>query len=960
MSGLRGSLRHSCSWNHFGGRLRPVPGTTFFLGFFLALWPCVSPGQDRTGPTPEAAQVPSGFRLQVIAAAPSLANPVAFAFDESGRLWVAEHSAEDSETSQGRIRLLEDPDEEGVYRTSSVIADGVPNPTSLACYNGGVFVTATPDILFIKPSQAGTNALRQIVFSGFSASNSIPAVSNGLLHSVQWALDNRFYVGTAGLFGSVPQPGSEPVRIEGTDFSFDPRSSRLEPETGVAGSGLAFDRWGNRYTCDPDRPLRRPMYEFRHALLNPFVPWPNPMEDVLNPATPVFRLLESRDARSGSDAGTAASQGGRSRTEQGWLTSVRSIAFYEGNLFPTNYRGNVFIVDPVQRVVHRAAVRETGLRATAARLNEDAKTEFVFSADASFRPVFIANGPDGALYLADAGTAPGQGRIFRIAPAAAKPLSSPALAKASIRDLVTALAHPNGWRRETAARLLYERQDMSAVPLLTNMLTGARAPIARLHALAALAGLGSLTEGLILPCLRDREERIRFHALKLLESPPPGGLSPALANQLRSLAADPSPAVRRQLAIVLARLRHPAKPALLADILARGPVDPWLSRVVLAALGEQGAIFFANAAATPRFRNDPAGHRFLLDLAAMIGTAARPEEVDPLIDFLSRTSIDRSQVFAWVQALGQGLKNAGGSLADPRARLQGLYGVALEAAVNGDLNAAVRAQAIRVLGVSPAPMAEIGDWLFALATPAEPLPVQLASIDVLCGFDDLRVPTELLSRWPQYAPAVRVQAVTALLSRVERAGPILVGLESGRPAAADFAPYQLNLLRSHPIREVAQRARQSLGPAPVRRQLVINEFQPALKLTGAPNTGRQIYNQRCASCHTAGTGQGMALTHARSRSAERLLTDILDPSRHIPREWVTSVLVSRSGEVRVGTLETSTPEAVVLREPGGGLVVYPRNHIQFHEVQEWSLMPAGLEQGLSTQSVADLISFLRQ
>jgi putative heme-binding domain-containing protein len=394
------------------------------------------------------------------------------------------------------------------------------------------------------------------------------------------------------------------------------------------------------------------------------------------------------------------------------------------------------------------------------------------------------------------------------------------------------------------------------------------------------------------------------------------------------------------------------------EILGRGPADPWLARMVLCASGEQGAILFAAAASSPAFRSDPAAQRFLLDLAAMIGTAARPEEVDPLIDFLSRTPVDRSFVFPWIQALGQGLKNAGGSLADPRARLQPLYNVALEAAINADLAPAVRAQAIRMLGASPATLNELADWLFALAIPVEPLAVQLASIDVLCGFDDARVPTELLARWPQFAPTVRVQAATALLGRVERGGPVLIGVESGRPAPADLAAFQLNLLRSHPNQEVAQRARQLLGPPPIQRQLILEQFQPALKLTGSVNGGRQLYAQRCASCHTAGTGQGIELTHVKTRSRARLFTDILDPARHIPGEWVTCILVTHGGEVRVGTLESSNPETVVMREPSGLLVVWPRSRLQLLELQPWSIMPAGLEQGLSHQSLVDLIAFL--
>lgn len=950
------NIRHGSPPNPASGQrgARLASRAAVLVAFILGVSASAAPPGNLL--TNETIRVKSGFWLQTIAAAPTVANPVAFAFDESDRLWVAEQS----EQGRGRIRLLEDPDEEGAYRADTIIAENVPNPTSLVCFRGGVYVSATPDIIYLKPgTQGATNGVRQVVFSGFSATN-LATAGGGVLHSLRWGLDNRIYGGTAGLSGDITQPGADPVRIERADFSFDPRSNRIEPETGTAGSGLAFDFWGNRYVSDPDRPLRRPMYEYRHVLLNPCVAWPDPIEDILGPPAQVFRLANAPDGPSAAAMPTKANRAQRQSTQPAWMADARGLVFYSGSLFPAEYRGQAFVVDPSLMVVHRVILKENGLQLTASRSGDDSKSEFLSSVEEGFRPVYIDNGPDGALYLADGGTAPGQGRIIRIAPATLKPAGRPQLGKATIRELVTALASPNGWNRETAARLLVERQDASTVPLLTNMLGGARAPLARLHALGVLAGLGALTEAHILQALKDREANVRHHALKLLESPPPGGLSPALNNLLRSLAADPSPLVRKQLALVLARLRHPAKPALLADILARGPVDPWLSRIVLAAAGEQGAVLFAGTASNPRFRGDPAGQRFLTDLATMLGTAGRPEEVDPMIEFLSRTSIDRPLVFAWIQSLGQGLRNAGGSLADPRTRLQPLYNTALEAAINGDLTPAVRAQAIRMLGVSPASLAEVGDWLFALAVPTEPLAVQLACIDVLCGFNDARIPTELLARWPQYAPAVRAQAATALLSRTERAGPMLLGIESGRPAATDFAPHQLNLLRSHPNRQVSQRARQLLGPPATQRQLVLEQFQPALKLNGSVNSGRQIFAQRCASCHTDGTGQSVPLGHTKARSRERVFTDILDPSRHMAGEWMTCVLVTRGGELGVGTLESSNPETLVLRAPDGSLAVFPRAHIEMMGIQDWSLMPAGLEQGLTGQAIADVISFLRE
>ena len=97
---------------------------------------------------------------------------------------------------------------------------------------------------------------------------------------------------------------------------------------------------------------------------------------------------------------------------------------------------------------------------------DETNTEFFVSADAGFRPVQLVNGPDGALYVVDRRDADERGRIYRIVPADFKRPKPSQLGKAKTSELVAALSHPNGWERDTAARLLYERRDPKAVPLL--------------------------------------------------------------------------------------------------------------------------------------------------------------------------------------------------------------------------------------------------------------------------------------------------------------------------------------------------------------------------------------------------------------------------------------------------------------------------------------------------------------
>src|SRR2546426_228731 len=95
----------------------------------------------------------------------------------------------------------------------------------------------------------------------------------------------------------------------------------------------------------------------------------------------------------------------------------------------------------------------------AERAIDEVNTEFLLSRDTSFQPMQIINGPEGALYIADLHGGGDHGRIYRIIPDRFRQPKPPQLGKATTYELVAALAHTNGWYRDTAARLLFERRD---------------------------------------------------------------------------------------------------------------------------------------------------------------------------------------------------------------------------------------------------------------------------------------------------------------------------------------------------------------------------------------------------------------------------------------------------------------------------------------------------------------------
>jgi putative heme-binding domain-containing protein len=172
----------------------------------------------------------------------------------------------------------------------------------------------------------------------------------------------------------------------------------------------------------------------------------------------------------------------------------------------------------------------------------------------------------------------------------------------------------------------------------------------------------------------------------------------------------------------------------------------------------------------------------------------------------------------------------------------------------------------------------------------------------------------------------------------------------------------MNLLRQHPDARVRDRANALLGTADSSsREKVYQAFLPALQLTASAERGRKVFESRCAACHHhAGIGVefGPNLANARSGGREKPLSSILDPNREVLPEFVAYAVETKEGESLIGFLENESATSVTLRQPGGLRKTIPRASLASLKNQRQSLMPEGLETGLSHQEMADLIEFV--
>ena len=148
---------------------------------------------------------------------------------------------------------------------------------------------------------------------------------------------------------------------------------------------------------------------------------------------------------------------------------------------------------------------------------------------------------------------------------------------------------------------------------------------------------------------------------------------------------------------------------------------------------------------------------------------------------------------------------------------------------------------------------------------------------------------------------------------------------------------------------------------PVQRPEAVKLFRPALSLRGTAARGREIFAARCSACHQRGSATpaiGPDLTTARIYGREKVLTAILEPNAGARLDYLTYVAETADGESLVGLLRDQNPATITLQLLNGAQVVLPRANLSYLQPQSWSLMPDGLEAGLTQQNMADLLDYL--
>jgi uncharacterized protein len=448
-------------------------------------------------------QVPVGFELELFASEPMIINPIAFAWDERGRLFVIETTDYPNEVRKeggdDKIKILEDTDGDGKADKVTVFAEGLNIPTSIMAVNGGVLISMAPDFVFLKDTDGDDKAdVREVVMTGWGKFDTHAGPSN-----LKYGFDNKVW-GVLGYSGFDGEVSGKKYRFGQGVYRFEPSGENLEflGRTSNNTWGLGFSEDFETFISTANG-----QHSVYLALDNKFVKrtiyrgTPNTATGIdshydMPHLTPFLRQVDWH----------------------GSYTAAAGHNLYTARNFPQEYWNKMaFVAEPTGRVLHNARILEEG-----SGFREKNAFNILASSDEWFSPVHAEVGPDGSLWVADwynfiiqhnptpRGFENGEGnayinpmrdkqhgRIYRLTYKGGEPSKTFDLKDASASKLLEALKSDNMFWRLTAQRLIVETQNKEVLDGLYEIIANTDVDAAgingpAINALWTLKGLGEL------------------------------------------------------------------------------------------------------------------------------------------------------------------------------------------------------------------------------------------------------------------------------------------------------------------------------------------------------------------------------------------------------------------------------------------------------------------------------------
>ncbi len=582
--------------------------------------------------------MPPGYHVELVAAEPLIQEPVAIDWDTRGRLWavempgfMADLTGSNELDPIGRVVVLEDENGDGRMDKRTVFADGLVLARSLKVLDRGVLVAEPPNVWLMRDTDGDLRAdSRELVTSQYGRRDADPQNNaNGFL----WSIDNRMYTA-----------GQSDIQFRLNNGAFQVEKTLQRGEWGVT-----EDDAGRTYRNTNESPVHVDLVPTAYFARNPSLLRTRGsyerLADADNALLTVWPVRPNPGTNRAYQTGIDRADGSLAR-----FTAVCAPLIYRGDRLPSDLYGNVFVAEPAGNLVSRI-VLDDGASVRAHKAYDAG--EFLASTDERFRPVYVSNAPDGTLYVADMyrgiiehrisvtvylrdqilsrklDRPTGLGRIYRVVHETTRRDTSPLPGKATVSELVEQLSHPNGWRRDLAQRLLVERRERAAAPLLVKLVEGAKDWRLRLRALWTLDGLETSDPAIVKRALNDASPDVRAAAIRIAERWLADSSHPIQAVVLQR-ADDPDVRVRRQLAASLGALPSGVRESAVATLLDRHADDAVTLDAALSGVRGSESVVLERMLAAGGVESISRAHAVAM-LAATVVRSARETAIEALM-----------------------------------------------------------------------------------------------------------------------------------------------------------------------------------------------------------------------------------------------------------------------------------------------------------------------------------------
>lgn len=960
--------------------------------------------------------VPKGFHVELFASEPDLkGKPICMAWDERGRLWVAETVDYPNELKppgegRDRIRICEDTDGDGKADKFTVFAEHLSIPTSIAFVDGGVIVQDATQTLRLTDTDGDDVAdQREVIVTDWRLGDTHGGVSN-----FQYGLDNWIWA-MQGYNDSQPKSKADPnaseqrfrqgffrMRPDGSDIEFIRSTNNNTWGLGISEEGLIF---GSTANANP----------------SVYMPIPNRYYERVRGWTPSLTLSSIADTYQFDPITPNV----RQVDQFGGYTAGAGHALYTAREYPQEYWNRVaFVNGPTGHLTGSFVLKKHGTD-----FSSTSPFNLVASDDEWTAPIMAEVGPDGQVWVIDwynyivqhnptpQGFETGKGaayetklrdkkhgRIYRVVADRSQPRPIPNLAEATPQELVAALTNPTQLIRKHAQRLLVERGNRDVVADLVKLVEDERMDaiglnVGAIHALWTLHGLGALEPltatgvGAAMGALSHPSAGVRRNAVAVL----PRDAASVDAILAADLLADPDAQVR--LAALLALSDQPATEsgatALIAVACDRAAMaDRWLPDALTSAAANHSREFLASLVGVktmPRpayeiisrvaehyARGDDV--RDAAQLLARLGDADRrvldavltglsdgwksgqPVELTDEMEAELKTTFDHLSPGSqgiFVKLVTQwGSKKFAGFQMVIAERLLETVG---DADASDQQRADAAAQAVEFMNDDPGIVQSLLDEIIPQTPPA----VSLGIIDAVGASQWEGAGGELVSRLHAMTPGLKQAAIVQLLQRPASTMALLDGIESGDMRLDELALDQRQSLNVHPNEKVRTRAKELMaggGTLPnADRQKVLDQYVTATVKTGDVARGAEVFKVSCAKCHVhgeMGSEVGPNLTGMAVHPKTELLTHILDPSRSVEGNFRAYTVLTADGLVLNGMLASESKTAIELFDTEGKKQSVLREDIEELVMSPKSIMPEGFESAIDLDQMTDLLEFL--